>query len=463
MENKRKRFKIPHIYVLLVSMVIICAVLTWILPAGEFDRAVNTQGYNVVVPGTYHEVESTPVGVMDTIGALYNGMVNAGSIVFFVFIVSAGIGLVIQTGAMSGFVAALLKLLRGKTRGLLIPVFLIVIGIGSSVVGIYSEMVPFIPIFVGVCIAIGYDAIVGMAVVALACSIGYAGAVINPFTVGVAWSIAELPQMSGMGYRIVCHVIMIAIASIYTIRYALKIQRNPTSSLVYEDDFSSMEMRPEDLENQHFGLREKLVLLTLAAGIALIVWGTIRYGWYYTELSSVFLVIGIISGLIMGWNVNTIAEKVAGCFSDIAMAAIMIGIARSILLVLQQGQIIDTITYYLATPMSYLPRWIGAIGMLLLQTILNFLIPSGSGQAATSLPIMIPLADLLGISRQTAVLAFQFGDGLSNMLWPTAMAPIMCSIAGVKMEKWWKWLIPLFALLIVSQAIMLVVSMLIWS
>ena len=205
------------------------------------------------------------------------------------------------------------------------------------------------------------------------------------------------------------------------------------------------------------------MLLVLAGGIALIVWGTIKYGWYYAELSAIFLAIGVISGFIMGWNANTIAQKVAGCFSDIAMAAIMIGIARGILLVLQQGQIIDTITYYLSTPLSYLPRWIGAIGMLLLQTVLNFLIPSGSGQAATSLPIMIPLADLLEIPRQTAVLAFQFGDGLSNMLWPTAMAPIMCSMAGVKMEKWWKWLVPLFGLLIAAQAVMLIVSMLIWS
>lgn len=463
MEGKTRKFEIPHIYALLVGIIIVCAVLTWILPAGEFDRSVNDQGYNVVVSGTYHEVESTPVGVMDTIESLYNGMVNAGSIVFFVFVASAGIGLVIQTGAMNGFVAALLKLLRGKSRVMIIPVFITVIGVGASVVGMYSEMFPFIPIFVGVCIAMGYDAIVGMSIVALACSIGYAGAAMNPFTVGVAWSIAELPQMSGAGYRILCHVIMIVIASAYTIRYALKVQRDPARSLVYGDDFSAMQMRPEDLEHQRFGLREKLVLLVLAGGIALIVWGTIKYGWYYAELSAIFLAIGVISGFIMGWNANTIARKVAGCFSDIAMAAIMIGIARGILLVLQQGQIIDTITYYLSTPLSYLPRWIGAIGMLLLQTVLNFLIPSGSGQAATSLPIMIPLADLLEIPRQTAVLAFQFGDGLSNMLWPTAMAPIMCSMAGVKMEKWWKWLVPLFGLLIAAQAVMLIVSMLIWS
>lgn len=462
MEKSRKTFRIPHIFTLLFMIIAVCAILSWILPAGEFERT-QSGNYNVVVPGTYHTVESTPVGVFDTVKAVYTGMVDAGSIVFFLFIASAGIGLVIQTGAMNGFLAALLKLLRGKAQAAIIPVFLIVLGIASSTVGVFSEAFPFIPIFVCICIAMGYDALVGMAIVALACGIGYSGAAMNPFTVGTAWSIAELPAMSGVPYRILCHAVMIVIASAYTIHYALKVQRDPTRSLVYGDDFSGVSVSQEDIEKHPFGIREKLVLLTLAVGIGSIVWGTIKYGWYYAELSAVFLLIGLISAIIMGWSPNTIGEKVAGCFTDIAVAATMIGLARGILIVLQQGHIIDTITYGLSAPLSYLPRWISAVGMLLLQTVLNFLIPSGSGQAAASLPILIPLADLTNIPRQTAVLAFQFGDGLSNILWPTAMAPIICGMAGVKMEKWWKWLAPLFGILIVAQSVLLIISMFIWS
>ncbi|MCI8510404.1 MAG: YfcC family protein [Lachnospiraceae bacterium] len=440
----------------------VCAAASWVLPAGEFERSVNEAGRSVVVPGTYHVIASSPVGIFDTVKAVYTGMVDAGSIVFFLFVAAGSIGLVLQTGAVNGVVSSLLGVLKGKARVLIIPVFIIVLGIGASTIGIFSEAFVFIPLFAGICIALGYDAVVGMAIIALGCGIGYSGAAMNPFTVGLAWSLADLPQFSGSGYRVICHIIMVAIASAYTIRYALKVQQNPASSVVYGDDFSKLAVSAEEIKGQKMGVRGTLILLTLAVGIGVIVYGTIRYGWSYAELSAAFLLIGLVSAGIMGWGPSTIAEKIAGNFENIAMPAMMIGIARGILIILQQGQIIDTITYALALPLTYLPSWVSAVGMLVLQTALNFLIPSGSGQAATSLPIMIPLADLLGIPRQTAVLAFQFGDGLSNILWPTAMAPIMCGMAGIKMEKWWKWLLPLCGLLFAAQAVLVVVSMWIW-
>lgn len=281
----------------------------------------------------------------------------------------------------------------------------------------------------------GYDAIVGLAIVALGTGLGYSGAIMNPFTVGVAQSIAGLPQMSGVGYRIICHLILIAVASAFTVRYALKIQADPTKSLVYGDDFSHMSMDPTEVEKHSFGIREIAVLATLAIGICVIVWGTKVKVWYFADLSAVFLIMGIISSFIMGWGPNEIAKKVSASFTDIAMACMIIGFARGILVVLQAGHIIDTVVYALSIPLSKLPNWLAADAMLAVQTVLNFLIPSGSGQAVTSMPIMAPLSDLIGISRQSAVLAFQFGDGLSNILWPTAMAPIMCGIAGVKLNK----------------------------
>jgi len=460
--NKKREFKMPHIYVILFSIMVLCAVASWLLPAGAFDRVANADGRQMVVAGTYHIIESSPVGLFDVFIALYKGMVDAGSIVFFLFVAAAAIGLVLQTGAINGAVSSLLKVLKGNARAAIIPVFIIVIGIGSSTIGLFSEAFVFIPLFAGICIAMGYDAIVGMAIIALACGLGYSGAAMNPFTVGLAWSIAGLPQLSGAGYRVICHLIMVAVASAYTVRYALKIQKNPEKSVVYGDDFSHLALKSEDIENQKLGVRGKLVLLSLFCGIAVIIWGTIEKGWSYGELSAVFLMIGLVSAVCMGWSPNFIAEKIAASFADIAMPAMMIGIARGILIVLQQGQIIDTISYGLSTPLSHLPKWLSAVGMLLLQTALNFLIPSGSGQAATSLPILIPLADLLGISRQTTVLAFQFGDGLSNIIWPTAMAPIMCGMAGIKMEKWWKWLAPLFGMLLLTQAILIVISLFIW-
>lgn len=458
----KKKFELPHIFVLLTAIIVICAIASWFLPAGEFDRAVNEAGVEAVVPGTYHTVPSSPVGPFETVKSIYFGMMNGSGVIFFVFIAYAAIGLIIATGAFNGLVAGLLKVLKGRARAIIIPVFITILGLASSTIGVFEEAFPFIPIFVGIAIAMGYDAIVGLAIVALGTGLGYSGAVMNPFTVGMAQSIAGLPQMSGAGYRIICHLILIAVASAFTVRYALKVQADPTKSLVYGEDFSHMAMDPAEVEKHEFGIREKLILATLGIGIAVIVWGTKVKGWYFEDLSAVFLIMGIISSLIKGWGPNEIAKKIAASFTDIAMACMMIGFARGILVVLQAGHIIDTVVYALSIPLSKLPGWFSADAMLAVQTALNFLIPSGSGQAVTSMPIMAPLADLIGISRQTAVLAFQFGDGLSNIIWPTAMAPIMCGIAGVKMDKWWKWLIPLFLILLLTQGILVALSVFVW-
>ncbi|MCB6609841.1 TIGR00366 family protein [[Clostridium] symbiosum] len=462
LQPKRKSLKCLIFYVLLVSIIIICAIASWILPAGEFERALNDAGREMVVPGTYHIIESTPVGFFTLVQSLYNGTVDAAGVTFFVFISYASIGLIIASGAFNGLVASMLRVLKGSARAVIIPVFITLIGCASSTIGVFEEMFPFIPIFVGISIAMGYDAIVGLAIVALGTGLGYSGAVMNPFTVGMAQSIADIPQMSGAGFRIVCHLVLIAVASVYVVRYALKIQADPSKSLVYGDNFDTLTMDSDNIENERFGIREKLVLATLVVGIIVIVWGTKTKGWYFAELSAVFLLMGLVSGFIMGWGPNVIAEKVAKSFSEIAVACMMIGIARGILVVLQAGHIIDTIVYYLSIPLSNLPGAISAIAMFLVQTGLNFFIPSGSGQAVTSMPIMAPLADLIGISRQSAVLAFQFGDGLSNIMWPTAMTPIICGIAGVKIDKWWKWFVPLFIALVITQSILMAVSIVVW-
>ncbi|MBC8588883.1 YfcC family protein [Paratissierella segnis] len=455
---KKKKFSVPHIYALLVSIIIVCTILTWVLPAGEFERQLNENGRLVVMPGTYHRVESMPVGFFQMITSIYRGMVDAADVIFFVFISYASIGLIIDSGAFNGLVAYLLRILRGKTRVIIIPIFITLIGALSSTVGVFEEMFPFIPIFVGIAIAMGYDAVVGLAIVALGCGLGYCGAFMNPFTVGMAQTIAGVPLLSGSWFRILDHIILIIIASIYTVRYALKIQSSPEKSLVYGDDFSNISMREDDLINQAFGFREKLVLLVLAVGVVIMVYGTSQYGWYLEELCALFLLMGLVSAIIMGWSPNGIAEKIAIHFQDIAVSCLVIGLARGILIVLQDGNIIDTVVYGLSIPLINIPKLLAGPAMLVVQGILSFFIPSGSGQAATSMPIMAPLADVLGIQRQVSVLAFNFADGITDIIWPTASAAIICGIAGVKIEKWWKFYVPLFVVLFILQLIMLVIA-----
>jgi uncharacterized ion transporter superfamily protein YfcC len=454
----RKKIAMPHVFVLLVAIIMAAAILTWILPSGEFDRAPNAAGRTVVVPGTFHTVESSPVGFFRALKAVYAGMVDAADIVFFIFISFASISILIASGAFHGMVAGMLKVLKGKARAAFIPIFLIIMGAASSTIGVFEEALPFIPIFVGIAIAMGYDAIVGMAVIAVGVGVGYSGAAMNPFTVGVAQGIAELPYLSGAWYRIICHVAQIVVASIYIINYAFRIQADPSKSLVYGDDFSKFSMDEETLAKHEFGIRQKLSLLIFFVTLAFFVVGVKVWGWYLGEIATVFLLMAIAIAIIMGWSPNEFAQKIASGLGEITTACLMVGIARGIRVVLQEGNIIDTVVYAMSLPLSSLPKWLAGEARLVFQTLLNFLIPSGSGQASTVMPIMAPLSDILGISRQSAVLAFQFGDGLSNILWPTAFAVVMAGIAGVKITSWWKWFVPLFLLLFLTQAVLMAVA-----
>lgn len=457
--GEKKKFQLPHIFIILFGITVFCAILTWIVPAGEFDRVENAAtGKMVAVAGSWHEVDPSPVGLFQLFQSVFNGMVNASEIIFFVFIAFASTTFIIKSGAFDGLVVVLMKIFKGKSSVLIIPLFMALFGLGSSTVGMFEEWLPFIPIFAAIFIGIGYDAVVGLAVVALGAGIGYSGAAMNPFTVGVAQGIAEVEYMSGAGFRVFCHVCMLAVGSILVIRYALKVKADPTKSLVYGDDFTELLNAGGEVGEREFGWRQKLVLLDLLVAIAFVVWGTKVHGWYFAELSAVFLIMGIVAAIIMGYKINEVGDIFAKGCVEATTAAMMIGLARSILIVLQSGNIIDTVVYAFATPLSYLPVWLSAIAMLIMQTLLNFFIPSGSGQAATSMPIMAPVADILGITRDTAVLAFQFGDGLSNIVWPTAYAAIMAGLAGVKVEKWWKFIFPIFFALIGVQAVLMVVA-----
>ena len=461
--SKKKNLKLPHIYVLLFGITVLCTILTWILPAGSFDRTLNEAGREIVVAGTFHLTDPSPVGPFEMFKCIYEGLCDAAGVTMFVFVAYAFIGLIISTGAFDGLIAGLLRTFKGKSKAIIIPIFITLIGFASSTIGVFEETFPFIPIFVGISIAMGYDAIVGLSIVALAAAIGYSGAFMNPFTVGTAQSIADLPIMSGAGFRIFCHICMIIVASVYTVRYALKIEKDPTKSLVYGET-NEFAISEEEVQNHPFGIREKLVLATLLAGILLLIYGTKTFGWYFTELSALFIIMGLVSAIIMGWSSNVIAGKLSKSFSDIAEACLMIGIARGVLIVLQHGNIIDTVVYGLSLPLVHLPSLVSAECMLLVQTLINFLMPSGSGQAVVSMPIMAPLSDIIHVQRQIAVLCFQYGDGLSNVLWPTALTPVVTGIAGVKLEKWWKWFIPLFLMLLATQMVTIAIAVLIgWS
>ena len=460
--EKKKKFELPHIFAILFCIIIICTILTWIIPAGTFDYVENEDGRNIAVAGTWHPVDDVdPVGPFRMLGLVYEGMIDAADIVFLIFITYASTTFIIKSGAFDGLVGFLMKIFKGNSSVITIPVFLVALGAGSSTVGMCEEWYPFVPVFVTLYMGMGYDAMVGLGVVALAACCGYAGAFMNPFTVGVAQGIAELPYMSGAGYRIICHIVFICIASFFLMRYAAKVKNDPTQSVLYGTDLAPVEKSEMDVEHLEFGMRQKLVLLDLVVAVAVIVFGVFKFGWYLSEICAVFLLMAFIAAIIMKWNVSKVGEMFAAGFTDAAVAGAMVGLSRGIVMVLREGSIIDSVVNGLTIPLQVLPVGLTAIAMLFFQTILNFFVPSGSGQAAVSMPIMAPLADLLGVSRQTAVLAYQFGDGLSNSYWPTADIVIMAGLAGIKLDKYYKVFTKCFLCIFVSQIILVEIAVLI--
>ncbi len=419
---------------LLFALIIVAVIGSYIIPAGEFDRATDpNSGRTVVVPGTFHRVEQNPQHPFKTFIALQKGSIDAADVVFFVFFVYASFYIVLQTGALHSFIGGLLRALRGK-EVVLIPVFMYIFALGGSVFGMFEETFGFIPLFVGLAIAMGYDAIVGMCMVFLAV---------------------------GMGFRIVSWFVFVTMAVIWTVRYALRIKKDPSKSLLAGVDMGKLALNHDELVDKKATGRDRLILAWVVGTIGVLIWGVIAKGWYFDELAGLFVIMGIATGLIAGWGPSKIAATfLEGC-KDIVFGALVVGLSRGILVVMREAQIIDTVVYAMSQPLAALPRWIAAEGMLVVQTLINFFIPSGSGQAATTMPIMAPLSDLLGISRQTAVLAFQYGDGFSNLLWPTTLLPVVCSIAKIPIQKWWRFFVPFFGLLLVAQVIFIAVSVMI--
>lgn len=442
--QEKKKLKVPHVYVLLIAIILVCSALTYVIPAGNYDMmTIETDSgtRDVVDPSTYHTTESSPVNVMGFLSSIPRGMNEAAAIIFFIFIVGGSFGVLQDTGAIEAGLGRLTKTFAGKET-FLIPVIMFAFSLGGAVIGMAEETLPFIPIMVSLCIALGFDSMTGTAMVLMGAGAGFAGAFMNPFTIGVAQGIAELPLFSGLQFRLAVYLVMLSIAVVFVMRYASKIKKNPKLSPMY--DIDSKREDNLDLENLHeFGTREKIILLVFVASIILLIYGVVKYGWYFNQISALFLGMAIVVGLIGNLGFNGFAESLGKGMAAVAAGALIVGFARGILVVLTDGNIIHTILYASANLLSTLPSAVTAVGMYIFQCLLNFIIPSGSGQAAVSIPILAPLADMVGVTRQTAVLAFQLGDGISNIFTPTSgyfMAGL--ALAKIPWIKWAKWILP---------------------
>lgn len=440
--EQKKKLQVPHVYVLLIGIILLCSLLTYIIPAGHYQMMTAESGNEVVDPSTFTTAASTPVSLMGFLSAIPRGMVESAQIIFFIFIVGGSFSVLQDTGAIEAGLGRLIKGLSGKET-LIIPAIMVAFSLGGAVIGMAEETLPFIPIMVSLAVALGFDSMTGAAMVLCGAGAGFAGAFMNPFTVGVAQGIAGLPMFSGRGLRVVLYLIMISVSIFFVMRHAAKVKREPRLSSMYDVDTAREDKL--DLSNLHeFGLKEKLILAAFAASIVLLIYGVVEYGWYMNEISALFLGMAMVVSVISRMGFNGFANSLGKGMADIAAGALIVGFARGILVVMTDGQIIHTILYSASTFLGSLPGSITAVGMYIFQCLLNFLVPSGSGQAAVSIPIMAPLADLVGVTRQTACLAFQLGDGISNIFTPTSgyfMAGL--ALAKIPWIKWAKWFLPL--------------------
>lgn len=460
-EKKNKGIKAPNTLVLLCIFILVVSVLTYIVPAGSFDRAEDpVSGRTLVVAGSYHAVDANPVTPFEVFMAIPKGMEQAAYVIFFLFIIGGAFRILQATGAIETGIGNVVRTLEGKET-LIIPVIMVIFALGGSILGVAEEALAFMPMVVMLCLALGFDSITGAAVLLLSSAAGYAGATLNPFTVGLAQGISGLPLFSGLGYRMICFGIITTVTITYVYLYARKIKKNPELSPMYHED-KKLKFNIEANEFGEFTTRHKMVLLTLLVGIVFLAYGVLKLGFYITELGAIFLIIGIVAGLIGGLRISEVADEFVLGAKDLLYACLIVGFARAMLVIMSDGNILDSIIFSAAQLISGLPPTVSAVAMFIVQSLTNIVIPSGSGQAAVSMPIMAPLADAIGVSRQTAVLAYQLGDAFSNVMTPTSgffMAGI--AMCGITWTKWAKWLLPLFAIWFVLGATFVAVSVMI--
>lgn len=457
-----KHFKIPHVFIFLFWIIIACSLLTYVIPSGSFERTTKDYGImtqTVVVPNSYKEIPknyslkatligeniqgtSSPVSTLGIFSAIPKGLGESAILVFYVFIIGALFYVIQKTGAINAVLFALIAKFKTKPKLLVFLIYMTIFS-GASFMGIASETIALIPIFLFLSKRLGYDRLFGFALLSVPMYLGWSSGVTNPFNVQIAQIIAELPIGSGMGFRLIVFAVYAIIGFYFLMKYGDRVKKTPSKSFMVGDAFNLDEFgtfKKQLLEKKHVYI---LVFFVLCYAAILIAVQTI--GWGLIEMSACFIAILIVVAKIARMSGEETMSSFSKGLEIMIVPALVVGVARGISVVLQEGMIIDTLLYSASEVLMSLPKTVAAEGMLVFQSILNFFIPSASGQALVSMPLMTPMSDILGISRQTTVLAYLLGDGLSNLVVPTnGVLMAMLGLAKVSYEKWMKFVLPLF-------------------
>ncbi|MBA2175400.1 putative basic amino acid antiporter YfcC [Halobacillus locisalis] len=472
-EKKKSGFQMPHTYVIIFFVVMLAAVLTYLIPAGTFETKEVTyesggseETRTVLIPESFstegQATEGTslfePGGGVGFLNYVFEGIVSgdkwgsAVGVIAFILIIGGAFGIIMRTRAIEEGILAVIDKTKGK-EVLIIPIMFFLFSLGGAVFGMGEEAIAFAMILVPLVIALGYDAITGIMITYVATQIGFGTSWMNPFGVAIAQGVSDVPVLSGTPFRMAMWFVFTAVGTYFTWRYAQKIRKHPEKSLSYgSDDYFREDFKHTDLD-VNFRTGHALVILTVAAGVAWIIWGVVEHAYYIPEIASQFFTIGLVAGIIGAifklnqMRVNDIAEGFAQGAKDLLPAALVVGMAKGIVIILggddpASPSVLNTILYSGGQLLDGVPEVFSAWLMFFFQSIFNFFVVSGSGQAALTMPLMAPLADIAGVTRQVAVLAFQLGDGLTNIIVPTSAA-LMGTLGAARLDwgTWFKFII----------------------
>lgn len=435
--EERKQRQTPHVFVILAVLLLLASALTWLVPAGSYKREFHeAAGQTVVVPGSFAYTEPSPVAPWQLPRLLFEALTtgSAPQLIFFVLLLGGAFEIILESGAVTALCAWVIRRFQ-RRRAWLVPAFLAVFSVFGFTMGLTTASIIFLPLGLAAAKSLGYDEKTGMAMVMLGTNAGFAAGIYNPFSVGVAQTIAELPPYSGAWLRWLLLAALVPATAAYILRRAGEPACSGKGELFAEQTLSP---------------RQGLILALLFGALALVVWGVGAQGWKVPEIAAVFLALGVVCGAAAGFPANRIcALEVAGCRKMVS-GALTIGLAAALRLVLVRGGILDSVVYGLLQLVERLPAWGQLLGMFYANALLDLLITSGSGHAAVAMPLMVPLADALGLSRQAAVLAFQLGDGLVNLVSPISNTLVSClALSGVSYQKWLRYFLPLVGIYLI--------------
>jgi len=448
--------KIPDALVIVFGILVLITIMTWLIPSGTFDRTSVGSRSDVVIAGSYHKTDAMPQGIWEMLQAPFKGFTEASKIIAFVLLVGGAFSLVMSTGAID---AALLSLIRTSGRSknrkiIMLSALIFLFSLCGFTFGMSEESLVFILFTIPMARSMGYDTIVGVAIPFVSSGIGGAAAAYNPFSVGVAMEIAGLPFPSGVQERSIIWLVLTLCVIVFVVMYANRIEKNPQKSFLY--NLPSIEIK--ERSTGPFDLKKIVVILIFLATLVVIPFGSKDWDWGVIEIGAAFLAMGLMSVAVMRFNSTKIITEFTDGAKGMLTAALVIGLSRSVLVIARDGQIIDTILFHLANSIEGLPSTLSIQLMFIVQGIINFFIPSGSGQAAITMPVMAPLADLTGISRQSAVMAFQLAAGFFDLIIPTSGVTMgVLSLAGIPYQLWLKWIWKLMLMLIVIAMVSLAI------